>query len=181
MRAPWLLPVGLAFLVAGSAILAFGLAVGASPGPGVIAVPQAYGLGPMMSGYGYGVPAWGGPLVADGPGSAGLVAGTADAPRVVRVFATGQLRFVPDTVVVKTGETITFEVTAVGMLVHEFMVGPAAEVATDAPGTPEIADIGMMETKSLTYTFSGPGPFAFACHVKGHYEAGMSGAIVVVP
>jgi uncharacterized cupredoxin-like copper-binding protein len=39
----------------------------------------------------------------------------------------------------------------------------------------------MMATRSLTYTFNGPGPFAFACHVPGHYEAGMAGTIAVVP
>ncbi len=100
---------------------------------------------------------------------------------MVRIVASGQLRFVPDVVAVQAGETITFEVTSMGMTVHEFMVGPAADVAADKEGTPEIADIGMMATKSLTYTFSGPGPFAFACHAPGHYEAGMQGAIVVVP
>jgi uncharacterized cupredoxin-like copper-binding protein len=38
----------------------------------------------------------------------------------------------------------------------------------------------MMQTKSLTYTFDGPGAYAFACHVDGHYEAGMRGTITVV-
>ena len=68
-----------------------------------------------------------------------------------------------------------------GMAVHEFMVGPAADVAADKEGTPEVADIAMMQTKSLTYTFNGAGPFAFACHAPGHYEAGMRGVIVVLP
>ncbi len=116
-----------------------------------------------------------------GPGSPGFVAGTVSAPRVVRIVASDQLRFIPDVVAVKAGETITFEVTTMGMAVHEFMVGPAADVAADTEGTPEIADIGMMATKSLTFTFSGSGPYAFACHAPGHYEAGMSGTIVVVP
>jgi uncharacterized cupredoxin-like copper-binding protein len=61
------------------------------------------------------------------------------------------------------------------------MVGPAADVAADKPGTPEVADLGMMDTRSLTYTFDGPGPYAFACHATGHYEAGMTGTIIVVP
>jgi len=61
------------------------------------------------------------------------------------------------------------------------MVGPAADVAADTAGTPEVADIAMMQTKALTYMFSGPGPFAFACHAPGHYEAGMEGTIGVVP
>jgi uncharacterized cupredoxin-like copper-binding protein len=83
-------------------------------------------------------------------------------------------------VTVKQGETITFEVTSMGMTSHEFMVGPAADVAADKPGTPEIANLGMMDTRSLTYTFDGSGPYAFACHATGHFEAGMAGAITVV-
>ena len=115
------------------------------------------------------------------PGSPGFVVGTTSTPRVVRIVASGQLRFLPDVVTFKQGETITFELTVMGMTSHEFMVGPAADVAADTPGTPEVADIGMMQTKSLTYTFDGSGPFAFACHAPGHYEAGMKGTIIVVP
>ncbi|MGZ6269773.1 MAG: plastocyanin/azurin family copper-binding protein, partial [Candidatus Limnocylindrales bacterium] len=114
-----------------------------------------------------------------GPGSPGFIPGTAASPRVVRIVATAQLRFVPDAVSVKQGETVTFEVTSMGPLTHEFMLGPAADVAADKPGTSEIADIGMMGTGSLTYTFDGAGPYAFACHVTGHFEAGMVGTIAV--
>jgi len=67
-----------------------------------------------------------------------------------------------------------------GPAVHEFMVGPATDVTTDSGAAPEIADIGMMQTRSVTYTFDGPGPFAFACHEPGHFEAGMRGVITIV-
>jgi plastocyanin/uncharacterized membrane protein len=116
-----------------------------------------------------------------GPGSPGFAPGTVAAPRVVRIVAGPDLRFYPDVVAVAAGETITFEVTTMGMTAHEFMVGPAADVAADKEGTPEVADIGMMATKSLTYTFAGSGPFSFACHATGHYEAGMKGTIEVQP
>jgi uncharacterized cupredoxin-like copper-binding protein len=115
------------------------------------------------------------------PGTPGFVTGTVAAPRVVRIVAGPGLRFYPDVVSVAAGETITFEVTTMGWTAHEFMVGPAADVAADKEGTPEVADIGMMGTKSLTYTFDGPGPFAFACHAPGHYEAGMKGTIAIQP
>ena len=68
-----------------------------------------------------------------------------------------------------------------GMTAHEFMVGPAADVAADTEGTPEVADVGMMQTRSLTYTFAGSGPFSFACHAPGHYEAGMKGTVEIAP
>lgn len=139
------------------------------------------GAGPgMMSGGGM-MPGTVGSASGLQPGSAGFVAGTAAAPRVVQIVATARLRFVPDTVTVKQGETVTFEVTSMGPLTHEFMVGPAAAVADDRPGTPEIADIGMMQTRSVTYTFDGPGPYAYACHATGHYEAGMAGTIMIIP
>jgi uncharacterized cupredoxin-like copper-binding protein len=88
--------------------------------------------------------------------------------------------FYPSGIRVARGETVTFVVTTIGPMAHEFMVGPADAVAEDRQGTPEIEDIGMMETKTLTYAFDGPGPYAFACHAEEHYENGMAGTITVV-
>ena len=118
--------------------------------------------------------------VAPQPGTAGFVPGTSASPRVIRVFAGPVYTFNPSSITVAPGETVTFVVTTMGPLVHEFMVGPADAVAADLSGTPEVADIGMMQSKSLTYTFDGSGPYAYACHAKGHYEAGMRGIITVV-
>ena len=173
--------MGVGFLAAGVVLLALGAAFGPTVGSlAGQAAPWSGGPGGMMGfGPGGGDPANVGS--APGPGSPGFVAGTVSAPRVVRIVASAALRFFPDVVTVKQGETITFEVATIGMSVHEFMVGPAADVAADTEGTPEIADIAMMQTKSLSYTFNGSGPFAFACHAPGHYEAGMRGTIVVVP
>jgi uncharacterized cupredoxin-like copper-binding protein len=179
MRGPWLVAAALVFLLAGGAILTLGFAL--APRASLPPAAAAGGPDPMMRGYPDGLPGWNAPAATDDPGSPGFVAGTPTSPRVVSIIATGDLRFVPDTVTVKVGETVTFEVTSMGMAEHEFQLGPAADVAADKQETPEVADIGMMETKSLTYTFSGPGPFAFACHEPGHYEAGMAGTIVMVP
>ncbi|HEX7400398.1 MAG TPA: plastocyanin/azurin family copper-binding protein [Candidatus Limnocylindrales bacterium] len=170
-RAPlWL---GLGLVAAGLVILVIGAVAGMTGpvGPSVAGSPR---LGSMMGR---------GPVIGTlpGPDSPGFVPGTAASPRVVQITATPRLRFVPETVIVKQGETVTFQVTSIGPITHEFMVGPAADVAADKAGTPEIADVGMMETRSLTYTFDGRGPYAFACHAPGHYEAGMSGTIAVVP
>jgi uncharacterized cupredoxin-like copper-binding protein len=130
--------------------------------------------GGMMGGYGTSG------STAPGPGESGFVAGTVAAPRVVRVLAGPGYTFSPSTIAIARGETVTFAVTSMGGLVHEFMVGPADAVAADTAGTPEVADIGMMQTKLVTYTFDGSGPYAFACHAAGHYEAGMRGTITVV-
>ena len=135
------------------------------------------GAGMMGGGYG---PGGAGATTGPQPGEPGFVAGTVAAPRIVRVIAGPGLAFSPSTIAVARGETVTFEVTTVGPTVHEFMVGPADAVAADQAGTPEVADIGMMQTKSVTFTFDGSGPYAYACHVPGHYEAGMRGTISVV-
>jgi uncharacterized cupredoxin-like copper-binding protein len=142
--------------------------------------------GSMMGGGSYGGNGSAGMMGGLGTGSAaqpgvsGFVAGTVASPRVIRVYAGPGYAFSPSSISVARGETVTFVVTTMGPTAHEFMVGPADAIAADAPGTPEVADIGMMQAKSLTYTFDGPGPYAFACHAPGHYEAGMRGTIVVV-
>lgn len=106
--------------------------------------------------------------------------GTEAAPRSVDIVADELLTFTPGVVVVVQGETVKFNVTVKGKAVHEFMVGPVADAFGDVEGTPEVADIQPGTTQSLTYTFKGPGPFAFACHAAGHFEHGMKGWIIVV-
>ncbi len=139
-----------------------------------------YRPGMMGGGYGPGMMGPSGVVAAPQPGDPGFVAGTTASPRVVRVVAGPGFAFTPSTIAVARGETVTFLVTTMGPLIHELMVGPADAVAADRAGTPEVADIGMMETGALTYTFDGPGPYAFACHVEGHYEGGMRGTITIV-
>ncbi len=143
-------------------------------------VRPAHGVGLTSGGYGPGMMGPSGVVAAPQPGDPGFVAGTTASPRVVRVVAGPGFAFSPSTIAVARGETVTFLVTTMGPLVHELMVGPADAVAADRPGTPEVADIGMMETRALTYTFDGSGPYAYACHVDGHYEGGMRGTITIV-
>jgi uncharacterized cupredoxin-like copper-binding protein len=147
----------------------------ANPAP-----PQSF-YGPGMMGAGVSGPwasAWQPGQLQ--PGSPGFTAGTAKAPRIVQVLSGPGLTFTPDDIPIEAGETITFEVTTVGPTIHEFKVGPLAEVIADSDAAPEIADIGMMATRSLTYTFSGPGPYGFACHEPGHFEGGMRGTVTIV-
>jgi len=106
--------------------------------------------------------------------------GTKAHPRVVVITATDQLMFMPMVIAVAKGETVTFQVKNTGTIEHEFMVGPKADAFADKEGTPEIAGITGGTTKSLTVTFDGPGPYAFACHATGHFEAGMKGTITLI-
>jgi plastocyanin len=177
--------LALGLVLAGAATMGVAYVAGQSHGNRGFDQASNSNAGPqMMNGYGMGPwqidpgsqPGNAGPQ----PGDAGFAPGTEASPRVVRIYALADDRFSPDTVTVQPGETITFLVTTMGPVEHEFMVGPAADVAADRDGTPEAADIGMMQTKSIMYTFDGSGPYAYACHEPGHYEAGMRGTIVVV-
>jgi uncharacterized cupredoxin-like copper-binding protein len=180
--------LGGTIVLGGALLVGVGTVVGGGVGPsgmsGSFSVGETGGMmggargmaggARMMGGHGWAR------STAPAPGEAGFVAGTVATPRVVAVIAGPGYAFTPSKIAVARGETVTFEVTSIGGLVHEFMVGPADAVAADQDGTLEVADIGMMQTKSVTYTFDGPGPYAFACHAPGHYEAGMRGRITIV-
>ena len=115
------------------------------------------------------------------PGQPGFVAGTKAAPRLIRIEVTDLLLFDPTVVSVQQGETITFEIKNTGKAVHEFKVGPMKEVFDDAESAPEVADINPGTTKTLTYTFTDTGPYAYACHAPGHFENGMIGFVNLIP
>ncbi len=115
------------------------------------------------------------------PGQPGFVAGTRAHPRIVNIAVTDLLLFDPTVVSVQQGETITFEISNTGKATHEFKVGPMKDVFDDLPSTPEVADINPGTTKSLTYTFTGTGPYAYACHAPGHFENGMIGFVNLIP
>jgi uncharacterized cupredoxin-like copper-binding protein len=112
--------------------------------------------------------------------SLGFTPGTKAAPRLIHIDSNDRLLFAPNFLVVAEGETVTFEISNRGKAEHEFMVGPQKAAFGDVEGTPEVAGIKAGQTRKLTYTFTGPGPFAFACHAPGHYEHGMLGYIQVV-
>jgi uncharacterized cupredoxin-like copper-binding protein len=115
------------------------------------------------------------------PGQPGFVAGTAAKPRVIRIQVNDLLLFDPTVVSVQQGETIRFELTNIGQATHEFKIGPMKASFGDLSSAPEIAPINPGTTVSLTYTFSGTGPYAYACHAPGHFENGMFGFVDLVP
>ncbi len=114
------------------------------------------------------------PSTASGPGTAGFVAGTTEAPRVVRIVAGPGFAFTPSVVPIDAARH-HLRGDRDGPDRPRVQGRPAREVVADAPDLPEIAGLQMMQTGSLTYSFSGPGPYGFACHEPGHFEAGMFG------
>lgn len=110
--------------------------------------------------------------------------------RVIEVTASDDFKFDPSSITIEEGETITFRVTNVGVISHEFILGGAemqeeheaemAEMAgqsmTDEPNAIEVEP---GDTKEMTWHMTQTGEIIFGCHQPGHYAAGMKGTITV--
>jgi uncharacterized cupredoxin-like copper-binding protein len=107
--------------------------------------------------------------------------GTRSHPRMIVLRLDDHLEFVPSEVSVTPGETILFVLANVGAdVTHEFQLGPADRVALDQVDGQIVVEADQIEplhVAYLNYTFGSVGPYAFACHEPGHYEAGMKGII----
>jgi P-type Cu+ transporter len=108
--------------------------------------------------------------------------------QTIGVTTTDALRFSPDQISVKAGETVAFEITNSGALPHEFFIGTQAEQQAHesemASGSPMMDEPGAVNvpaggTARLVYTFNQPGALEYGCHVPGHYAAGMRGTITI--
>jgi P-type Cu+ transporter len=126
-----------------------------------------------------------------GTSPASMTAGVVDTRQVSRTIAvttTDALRFAPDQISVKAGDTVAFEITSSGVLPHEFFIGTPAEQqaheAEMASGSstmdePDAVNVPAGGTARLVYTFEQPGTLEYGCHVPGHYAAGMRGTITI--
>jgi uncharacterized cupredoxin-like copper-binding protein len=118
------------------------------------------------------------------------IAGSAKlARRRIEVRMLDTMRFVPDRLAVRQGETVRFVVHNDGRMLHEFVIGTKAENQAHAelmkkhPGMehdePWMAHVPAGASAELVWHFNRPGQFEFACLIAGHYDAGMVGTVVV--
>ncbi len=108
--------------------------------------------------------------------------------RTIKITAQ-DIKYDQSEILVKAGETVKFVVTNAGKLKHEFIIGSSdeqrqhAEMMKQMPGmVHEDANTLTLEpgeTKSLVWQFTKTGALEIACHVPGHYEAGMRGKVTV--
>jgi uncharacterized cupredoxin-like copper-binding protein len=111
------------------------------------------------------------------------------ADRTIAVTMNDDMRFTPDSIAVKQGETIRFVVTNAGTIRHEMMVGTVEELQDHAQlmkAFPEMihedsnaVSVEPGKSGEFAWKFTNAGTFDFACLVPGHYEAGMKGSIAV--
>ena len=119
------------------------------------------------------------------------IAGEARRARTIEIRMTDDMRFRPDRIEVREGETIRFVVRNAGKVLHEMVIGTEKELAEHAalmrkfPGMehdePYMAHVDAGKRGELVWNFNRPGTFQFACLIPGHFEAGMTGTIVVTP
>jgi uncharacterized cupredoxin-like copper-binding protein len=101
-----------------------------------------------------------------------------------------KMRFTPERIEVKQGETIRFVLKNSGKLMHEFVIGTREELDAHAAlmkkfpnmehDQPYMAHVAPGKSGEIIWTFNKSGEFNFACLISGHYEAGMIGTIKVV-
>lgn len=115
----------------------------------------------------------------------------AQAGRVIKVSMRDTMRFSPAALTVRAGETVRFVVANHGALMHEMVIGRAAELAEHAElmkrypsmehEEPYMAHVAPGKSGEIVWQFTTPGEFRFACLMPGHFEAGMVGRITVLP
>jgi uncharacterized cupredoxin-like copper-binding protein len=120
----------------------------------------------------------------------GIAGDATMAKRTIVVGMADNMRFTPDQLDVKLGETIRFQVKNNGQVMHEFVIGTKgendkhAEMMIKFPNMehdePYMAHLGPGKTGEIVWTFNRKGQFDFACLIAGHYQAGMIGKITVV-
>ncbi len=123
---------------------------------------------------------------SDAIGEAGA---TGKVDRTVTVTMTDSMRFTPENVAVKQGETIKFVVKNAGQLKHEMVLGTERELKEHyelmkkSPGMghaePQMVTVAPGKTGEIVWRFTKAGKVAFACLQPGHYEAGMKGLVTV--
>ena len=109
--------------------------------------------------------------------------------RIVKISMSDQMRFSPDVITVKQGETVKLSITNDGKILHEMILGTLkdfkehAEMMRKNPGMqhddPQMTHVEPGQTGEIVWTFDKAGEFDFACLVPGHFEAGMKGKIKV--
>lgn len=109
--------------------------------------------------------------------------------RTIRVGMNDKMRFHPQTISVKKGETIRFVVANKGAVLHEMVLGTPqalkehAELMKKHPGMehdePSMTHVKPGATGEIVWQFTNSGDFQFACLIPGHFEAGMVGKVGV--
>ncbi|MDH4417471.1 MAG: cupredoxin family protein [Acidovorax sp.] len=121
----------------------------------------------------------------------GIAGDTQAVARTITIRMTDDMRFTPRHIQVREGETVRLRAENKGQVLHEIVIGTKAELDAHAemmvkhPGMehdePYMAHVGAGKKGDIVWQFNRAGQFDFACLIAGHYQAGMTGTITVLP
>lgn len=119
----------------------------------------------------------------------GIAGDAPAAKRTIELTMGDNMRFTPDRIDVKQGETVRIVLKNNGQMLHEMVMGTKKELDAHAAlmakfpnmehDEPYMAHVKPGSTGEIVWTFNRPGAFDFACLIAGHYQAGMVGKIKV--
>ena len=124
--------------------------------------------------------------------SAGEPGNPKQSSRVIEITmreSDGKMLFAPDRIEVRRNEQVRFVLKNDGALEHEFMLATATDNAAHGEMMVKMPDMRHEEPNGtrldakgkseILWRFTKRGEFEFACLIPGHYQAGMSGKVVV--
>lgn len=119
----------------------------------------------------------------------GIAGDSAQVTRSVDVRMSDAMRFTPEQLQVKRGETLRLILHNDGQVMHEFVLGSEKTLREHAalmlrfPGMqhaePYMAHVAPGQRGEIIWTFNNAGEFDFACLIAGHFQAGMRGKVRV--
>jgi uncharacterized cupredoxin-like copper-binding protein len=119
----------------------------------------------------------------------GIAGDAKSAKRTVQITMSDRMRFTPDTLTVRRGETVRLMFRNEGQQLHEFVLGTKKELEEHAAlmlkypdmehDEPYMVHVPAGKSGQIVWTFNRTGDFDFACLIPGHYQAGMVGKVSV--
>lgn len=121
----------------------------------------------------------------------GIAGDAHDAKRTIEIRMLDTMRFVPDRIEVREGETVRLVLRNAGKTTHELVLGTKPVLDEHAAlmmkfpdmehDEPYMAHVAPGRRGEIVWTFNRAGEFDFACLIAGHYQAGMVGKVRVAP
>ncbi|HJV24957.1 MAG TPA: cupredoxin family protein [Aromatoleum sp.] len=121
----------------------------------------------------------------------GIAGSAAETARTITIHMSDAMRFVPDHIEVRQGDTLRIVHHNDGATLHEMVIGTREALAEHAElmkkfpdmehDEPWMAHVPAGSKGEVVWTFNRAGHFEFGCLIPGHYEAGMVGTIDVKP
>ncbi len=119
----------------------------------------------------------------------GIAGESNDVKRTIEIRMLDAMRFEPDRIDVRQGETVRLVLRNAGKTMHELVLGTKEELEAHAAlmmrfpdmehDEPYMAHVAPGRRGEIVWHFNRAGEFDFACLIAGHYQAGMVGRIRV--